>query len=298
MKFYNLKTNKYLLILFLITLCFIIFIFYLLTNINNNEKLVSKLENSLILTKNNFEEQKKYALSLAILLSEDKEINDSFLKKDREESFKIVNKKISLLKQQQNSNFEVQIHNKDLSTYIRSWDLSIKDIPLASFRHGLVKVKETKEPSVSIELGKRLNIKAITPFIHNNKFIGSIEVIIGFEQLTKELNKKGYDIYILLNNKYLNIANKLKDNKKVQNFTIVNKNHLNTNIFNHIKLDILKDYGYFTDENLAFSYFSFYSLKREKLGYVIISSKNNTNIKINNAYKKKITNINSGVIIE
>lgn len=293
-----LKTNKYLLFLSFLTLFFIIFIFYLLTNINNNEQLISKLENSLIYTKNIFEEEKKYALSLAILLSKDKEIIDSFLKKDRKESFILVNKKISTLKKLQNSDIEVQIHDQELNTYLRSWDFSIKDIPLSSFRQGLVKVKESLEPLVSIELGKRLNIKAISPLIVNNKFIGSIEIIIDFKGLTKKLHKNSLDMYVLLDNKYLNKKNELTDNQKINDFILINQDMINPNIFKDINLRNLEDYGYFTNENLAFSYFTFYSLDREKLGYVIISSKNNKKTQVNSSYKKQINNTNHRIIIE
>ncbi|MGB5793154.1 cache domain-containing protein [Poseidonibacter sp.] len=293
-----LKTNKYLLFLSFLTLFFIIFIFYLLTNINNNEQLISKLENSLIYTKNIFEEEKKYALSLAILLSKDKEIIDSFLKKDRKESFILVNKKISTLKKLQNSDIEVQIHNKELNTYLRSWDFSIKDIPLSSFRQGLVKVKESLEPLVSIELGKRLNIKAISPLIVNNKFVGSIEIIINFKGLTKKLHKNSLDMYVLLDNKYLNEKSELTNNQKINDFILINQDMINPNIFKDINIRNLEDYGYFTNENLAFSYFTFYSLDREKLGYVIISSKNNKKTQVNSSYKKQINNTNHRIIIE
>lgn len=292
------KTNKYLFLLSAISIFIITSIFYLLTKTNQNEQLISKLENSLIFTKNIFEEEKKYALSLAILLSSDKEIIDSFLKKDREQSFKIVNNKISTLKQLQNSNVEIQIHNQDLTTYIRSWNLSIKDIPLSSFRHGLVKAKESLEPFVSIELGKRLNIKAISPFIHNNKFIGSIEIIIDFQRLTKELTKNNLDMYVLLEDKYLNIAKKLKNNQRINNFILINQKMIDSNIFKNIDLNNLKDYGYFTNNDLAFTYFTFYTQNRKKLGYVIISSKNTNKLKINNSYKKQINNSNQRIIIE
>lgn len=292
------KTNKYLLLLIPLTLFFIAFIFYLLGNINNNEQLISKLENSLVYTKNIFEEEKKYALSLAILLSKDKEIIQSFLKRDRVESFNFVNKKVATLKKLQNSDIEIQIHNQDLKTYIRSWNINIKDIPLSSFRQGLVKVKESLEPLVSIELGKRLNIKAISPFIVNNKFIGSIEVIINFKRLTKRLSENSLNMYVLLDNKYLNIAKDLVNNQKIKNFTLVNQKMINTKIFKDIDLKNLKDYGYFTNEDFAFSYFTFYSLSREKLGYVIISSKNSNNIHLSSTYEKQLNKIKNGIIIE
>ena len=295
MGFLSSKTNKYLFIILILTSFFISLIFYFLNNINNSNNLLNKLENSLTTTKNLFEEQKRYALSLAILLSEDKEIISSFIKQDREESFEIVNKKIKTLKQLQNSNFEIQIHNKNLTTYLRSWDISIKDVPLGFFRQGLVKVIKQKKPLVSIELGKRLNIKAISPIIKNNEYIGSVEVIVDFEYLSQELKKKGYELFVLLDNEHLKIAKDLKSNKKIENYVLINK----TNIHNLENLDLnnLKDYGYISNKNYSFVYFSYYDLHNIHLGYILTGIKNNKHLNINNDYDYETVNIDSKVKI-
>lgn len=136
------KSNKYFFFVSLLALVLIAFTFYILLDINNQKKLISKLENSLVITKNLLEEEKRYALSLSILLSQDKELINAYKNNNREKAFYIVNKKISGLKKLQNSLFEVQIHTKDLTTYLRSWDFSKKNIPLSYFREGLVKVKK------------------------------------------------------------------------------------------------------------------------------------------------------------
>lgn len=280
------------------TLFFVGIILYVLINIDNDKKLLNQLENSLKLTKNLLEEEKRYALSLSILISKDKEFLEAYTRGNREATFNIVNQKISTLKKLQNSSFEVQVHDKNLHTFIRSWDFNIKGIPLSSFRQGLVRVKETKRPLVSIELGKRLNIKAISPLIKDNKFIGSIEVIIGFKHLENELKQRGLDTYILLHNQYLNIAKTLNNNQKNQDFTLVNDQDKNLDFLKDIKLNTFKEYGYFTNDDLAFSYLTYYSLNREKLGYLLISSQNSSHIKIHNSFENKIINNSTRVIIE
>jgi len=298
LKLFNHIINRYILAILIITATILSFVYYKLNLIEKSNSLLSQLENGLATARYLFEEQKRYALSLSLLLSQDKEIKESFIKKDRDESFRIINKKIDLLKKLQNSQMDVQIHNEDLTTYLRSWDFSIKDIPLETFRKGLVKVKEQKKPLVSIELGKRLNIKAISPLMLNNKFIGSIEVIIGFDHLEKELKQKGFDTFILLNNKFLNIATTLKNKPKIKNFTLVNNKNQKIDSLQYFKLDKLKDYGYFTTHDKAFSYFSIYSLNREKLGYIIISLANEDNILIKYSYEKRREIENNRIIIE
>lgn len=288
MGLFNSKINKYLFVILIIASFFILVIFYFLNNLNSSNNLLNKLENSITTTKNLFEEQKRYALSLAILLSEDNEIIDSFIRQNREESFKIVNKKIKTLKQLQNSNVEIQIHNKNLTTYLRSWDISIKDVPLASFRQGLVEVIKKRKPIVSIELGKRLNIKAISPIIKNNQYLGSVEAIIDFEYLSQELEKKGYELFVLLNKANLDIASELKNNEKIKDYVLVNK--ANIHHLNNLDLENLKDYGYISNKDYSFVYFSYYDFEDMHLGYIFTGIKNNEHLNISNNYDYETVN--------
>ncbi len=287
MKNLHISFNKYFITFLILIVFFTLFLFYLITKIDKNENLISNLEHNLNTTKYLFEEQKRYALSLSILLSKDEQIIQSFLEQNREKSFDLINKKIETLKTIQEIDFEVQIHNKNLTTYLQSWDISKKDIALSSFRQGLVEVKNTHQPFVSIELGKRLNIKAISPFVVNGNFIGSIEVIIGFDNLAKQLQKRGYSLFVLLDKKYLDIATELKINPTIYNYTLVNKN--NIKILKNIDISKLKDYGYISSEKYSISYFSYYDLSENHLGYILIAVENKNHIKIDKGYELKQT---------
>ncbi|MFV7791645.1 chemotaxis protein, partial [Aliarcobacter lanthieri] len=70
-------------------------------------------------------------------------------------------KLIEIIKTYTKHDIDIQIHTKDLEVFTRSWEDKDFGLKLESFREGLVKVKNTKEPYVSSELGKRFNIKAI-----------------------------------------------------------------------------------------------------------------------------------------
>lgn len=282
MNFWRSKTNRYLSIIVILASILIGCVFYVLTQINNNTSQINHLENALNTTRNLFEEQKRYALSLSLLLAEDKEIIESFKTQNRDESFAIVNKKIQTLKMLQNSNFEVQIHNRNLTTYLRNWDISIKDVALRDFRQGLVKVKNEKKPLVSIELGKRLNIKAISPIMEDNDMIGSLETIIDFEYLTSQLNQKGYTLFVLLDKKHLNIATELQDNPTYQDYVVVN--NVSPLALKNLNLKNLKDYGYISTKEYSFSYFAYYDLSHQKLGYILTSVNNKDHVELNSNY--------------
>ena len=269
-------------LVFIFTIFVLFFSFYFVYTLKQSyskKEMVQSLDNSLYLTQNLLEEEQQHALSLSLLLSQDKTFLEAFYQGDRKKAFQVISEKISSLKKLQGYSFDVQVHDKDLHTYLRSWDYSIKDVPLASFRKGLVLVKEQKKPLVSIEIGKRLNIKAITPILKDGHFEGSIEVIESFEHLRKKLSQHGYALFILLDKKYLDVATTLVHNPVVWNNYILVNSSYDKHSFASLKnadMNHLQSYGYFTHDGHAFAYFSFKSFTNEDLGYFVVVFENDT----------------------
>lgn len=261
-----LKTNKYFISLFLLLLFFIFIAFYIYNLLENKNSQILKLENSFKVTKDIISLQKRYAQSLSILLSSDTEIVNAYRKKDKTSCYEVIQKKILSLKNYQNTKIEIQVHNKDLTTFLRSWDLDAQNNPI-SFRKGVLKVKETKKAYVAIELGKRLNIKAISPIIYKDEYIGSLEVIIDFSFIEKELRQKGLDFYVLLDKKYLNIATELSHNPLVKDYVIVNKKNISN--LDGLNFKDLKEYGYINNEKYSFVYFRIFDYENRNLGYIL-----------------------------
>ena len=296
------KIDKIVFIFTAIVLLFSFYFVYTLKLSYAQKEIVQSLDNALFLTRNLLEEEQQHALSLSLLLSQDKTFLEAFYKNDRKNAFDIISQKIESLRKLQGYSFEVQVHDKNLHTYLRSWDYSIKDVPLASFRKGLVLVKERKRPLVSIEVGKRLNIKAISPIMKNGSFEGSIEVIENFEHLRKTLAEHGYALLILLNKKYLNIATTLQQHPIVFNqFVLVNDSY-DKHSFQSLKnsdLKNLQSYGYFTQDKYAFSYFSIKNFENQNLGYFIVVFENSIPLILNTHDEVSTQEINnSGVIIQ
>jgi hypothetical protein len=277
------KIDKIVLIFTLIVLLLSFYFVYSLKQSYSQKEAMHSLDNALFLTRNLLEEEEQHALSLSLLLSQDKTFLEAFNHNKRKKVFEIINEKIKSLKKLQGYKFEVQVHDKDLHTYVRSWDYSIKDVPLASFRQGLVRVKESKRPLVSIEVGKRLNIKAISPIIKDGVFCGSIEVIESFEHLQKKLAEHGYSLLILLNKKYLTIASSLKEHPIVlDRFILVNNSYDKHTLqsLQNSHINKLQSYGYFTQGSYAFAYFSIKNLSNESVGYFVIALQNSVPLMI------------------
>ena len=178
----------------------------------------------------------------------------------------------------------------NLRTYLRSWDFAIQNVPLASFRQGLVQVKALKKPLVSIEVGKRLNIKAISPILKNGEFQGSIEVIESFEHLRKKLWEQGYALFVLLDKKYLNIATTLKNHPSLSDTFVVVNTLYDANAFNSLKnedLGKLQTYGYFMQDKFSFGYFQIKNFKNETLGYIVVGIENSMSMNTQAYHERK-----------
>ena len=270
----TLKIDKIILVFAIFVLLISVYFIYFLNNSYLQKETIQSLDNALLLTRNILEEEQQHALSLSLLLCEDKSFLDAYFRDDRKGAFTILNEKIKSLKKLQGYTFDVQVHDQNLHTYLRSWNFMIKDVPLASFREGLVLVKKRLKPLVSIEVGKRLNIKAISPIIKNGKFAGSIEVIEGFDHLREKLAQQGYSLFIVLDKKFLSIATTLNKHLLLSNqYVLVNCLYEKKSCFALKNADLTKlgSYGYFTQNGYAFGYFEIKNFHNEKLGYCIIA---------------------------
>ncbi|MBD3831436.1 MAG: chemotaxis protein, partial [Arcobacter sp.] len=174
------KTYKNFILLFIIVIITLLYFLNKYNNIIHQNQIDILVSNKVEIVQNELTNQKNQALSLAILFSKNQNIINNLeqnrAKELKDELLKLINN----IKTYTNQNsIQVQIHTKDLKVFVRSWEDKDSGLNLESFRKGLVKVKETKEPYVSNELGKRFNIKAISPIFNNNdEYIGTIEVIM------------------------------------------------------------------------------------------------------------------------
>lgn len=273
--------NKLALFVSIVVLSLFYYYIYVLNIDYEKENSIREIDNGLLFTKNLFEEEQRHALTISTLISQDAEFLKAYSENNRKNTFDIINRKIKDLNYIDGEEIEVQVHDKDANTYLRSWNYDIKDVPLSSFREGVVLVNKSKKRVVSIEVGKRLNIKAISPILKNNELIGSIEVIVGFKHLQNKLLAQGYTIFILLDKKYLNIATDLKDNLIIKDkFVLVNEvdDAEVINCLINCDLSVLGSYGYFQNKNISFGYFGLNNLHNEHIGYCVLAHKSqNTN---------------------
>ncbi len=268
------KIDKIVLLFALVVLTTSLYLVHSLNQDYRQKETIASLDTMLTFTKNMLDEEQQHALSLALLLSENQNLLRAYFSGDRQRVFDMIARKIKKLEQLQGYHFEVQVHDRKLHTYLRSWDYSIRGVPLAGFREGLVLVRKTGKPMVSIEVGKRLNIKAIAPIVVQGQFRGSIETITGFDHLQKRLAEQGYRLYVLLDKQYLPIATTLQRAPKVGNaYRLVGsvEDREGFAALQRADLSRLERFGYFSNDRYLFGYFDLRNYHNERVGYLMIS---------------------------
>jgi hypothetical protein len=221
------KTYKNFIFLFIIILITLLYFLNKYNNIIHQNQIDILVSNKIEIVQNELTHQKNQALSLAILFSKNQNIINN-LEQNRPKELKVELLKLleNIKTYTKQNNIQVQIHTEDLKVFVRSWEDKDSGLNLESFRKGLVKVKQTKEPFVSNELGKRFNIKAISPiFNEKEQYIGTIEVIMDYSDLKNRLKYMGIEIIPLLDKKYLQIAQYYEDNVFLENYIVIQEDY-------------------------------------------------------------------------
>lgn len=217
------KTYKNFIFLFVVVIATLLYFLNKYNNIIEQNEIDIFVSNQVELVQQELTNQKNQALSLAILFSKNQNIIDNLEQDKPKELKKEILKLLEIIKTYSNqNNLQVQIHTKDLKVFVRSWEDKDSGLSLENFRKGLVKVKETKEPYVSNELGKRFNIKAIAPiFNKSGEYIGTIEVIMDYSDLKNRLKYMGIDIIALLEKEYLQIAKSHQNSAFLYDYVVI-----------------------------------------------------------------------------
>lgn len=168
--------------------------------------------------------QKDSSVTLALAIASNDSISKSVLQQDRQKAgYELDGVMSSFDTYDWPSKFWIQIHTSDLKVFLRSWDKSEYGMPLEGFRKGLVIVKSTNKPYASIELGKKLNIKAIVPVRSGSQYIGSLEVIKNFDDTVNFFKSKGVSLLVLMEKKHLKIAEWMLDYPMMDEFVVCHR---------------------------------------------------------------------------
>ena len=98
-------------------------------------------------------------------------------------------------------------------------------MPLEGFRVDLQRIRRLRRPKVSIDPGRLLTIKATTPIRDGVKTIGYIEAVKTFDTLTERLRRRGIELLILMDERFLDIATLMRENPTLGEYVVSNRNY-------------------------------------------------------------------------
>jgi len=170
-------------------------------------------------------------LKIALLLSTNTGLVDALENDDEDKAYNTLSYIVKSIKKSTNLSTRAQIITKDLNILARSWDDVYAGMPLGDYRDDLDYFQTHKTPRTSLEIGRRLGIKATVPIYKDNIFIGFVEVISFFKPTTQFLASIGINLYVLLDLKYTDSAVLMRDNLTIKNYVVSNLDYN----YNHVQ---------------------------------------------------------------
>jgi hypothetical protein len=176
--------------------------------------------------------EREDALRFALILSENDTLRNALKEDDDETGFALLKRMIRTVQQNTSELVRAQIITADSRLFARSWDADnlFAGMPLDTYRRDLEEIILHKKPRASIEVGRRLGIKATVPMYEEGELIGFVEVLKFFDASTDFFHKFGIDLYALLDDSYYNTAVLMQNNPSVAWYLVGNRRYNNVNL--------------------------------------------------------------------
>ncbi|MEA3371221.1 MAG: hypothetical protein U9Q40_07760 [Campylobacterota bacterium] len=198
-------------------------------------------------------------LQMALFLSKNEGLVNALENDDEDLGYKILHDITSSVKENTSRHIRMQVITNELNIFARSWDDVYAGMPIGDYRTDLQYFKTHKTPRASIEIGRRLGVKATVPIYKDEIFLGFVEVISFFKSSTDFFSSIGVDLYVLLDVKHTDTAVLMSENLLIGDYVVSNRNYnyshiqtLNAVNFKELKLNqvLYKDNKYIFYETM------------------------------------------------
>lgn len=249
--------------------------------------------------------QTQIALTNAIAIANNTEIQNALQNKDRKTAQLKLNQLLQQYKAYTGFNdVKIHLHTLDMHSFLRSWRPTHFGDDLSQFRHSLHQLKATKTPFSTVELGRAgILIRGLAPIKFKGEIIGSVEFIQSFDHLINEL-KQSHNLNVMIlgiHDQSINYFNRLT--KVGKNRALLNGDRYK----NEPLIKTLKDYDFDQldkDEHLIKEDFyitavPLHDFKQTHIGCILITnSLHNINNIINNAQHALLYQIITMLIVD
>ena len=164
-------------------------------------------------------------LQMALVLSKNEGLVNALENDDEDLGYKILSGITTTINKNTSRLIRAQIITNEYNIFARSWDDIYAGMPIGDYRTDLDYFKTHKTPRTSIEIGRRLGIKATVPIYKDGVFLGFVEVISFFKSITDFFSSMGVDLYVLLNIKNSDSAVLMMENLTIDEYIISNRNY-------------------------------------------------------------------------
>lgn len=219
---------------FLVVVAVIIYILISLRYVIDKQNVSYILDKFILTLESEIKNEKTDALKTAIALSKNSALVEALENEDEDLGYKILSGITQEIKEYTDKDIKVQILTHDYHIFARSWDDIYTGMPLEDYRSDLQYFSSHKAPRSSIETGRMLSIKTTVPVYREDTLLGFVEIIGFFDSITNFFKKIGVDLYVLMDDKYYNIAVFMQNNEMLDGYIVANRN------YNHNNLALLK----------------------------------------------------------
>ena len=227
------------------------------------------------------DDAKFLSMAISILLAQNESIQNCFLGQSREECVKnIENLTKTLGAASMYNNIKLHLYDKDLKSYVRSWDLNRYGDMSATSRYLIQESIRQNKPMVGIEAWYAgVHIRAVSNVMHEGKHVGSIEVLLNYDSLGNFYKKQGIDLFVLLDKNKMQ-RNSVPSDQILNDYYIENLSSANLNIVGILREIDLKKYEFYVYKTHYFCVVPLIDASNTQIGYYVLHV--NTNEKERN----------------
>jgi hypothetical protein len=183
-------------------------------------------------------------LGMALFLSKNEGLVNALENDDEDLGYKILSDITNTIKENTSRRIRSQVITSEYNIFARSWDDVYAGMPIGDYRTDFEYFKTHSTPRASVEIGRRLGVKATVPIYKDGAFLGFTEVISFFKSMTEFFSSIGVDLYVLLDVKHTDTAVLMSENLTIGDYVVSNRNYnyshiqtLNAVDFKELKLN-------------------------------------------------------------
>ncbi len=171
---------------------------------------------------------------------------------------------------------KIHVHTADVKSFLRAWKPKAFGDDLSGFRHTINHVKDTKKSITTIEVGKLgIFLVALTPVIKDNKYLGSLEILQGYDTVVDLFKSDKENLLVLMDDKFESTAKLMKKKIRVSNYlisqSIIEKDFVKSAQQMDMK-KLLKN-GYLVDDKYFYTYKTIKDFEGTKVGIYLLGKK-------------------------